>query len=85
MIDQNVVQKAVDKVVAEVGEHRLFFPNMPDWLFNLPPGTYTVNDLIQISGKKRRNIAQIMKKYCEKIEYVDSLKSHLKKCIYYWN
>ena len=80
-----VIQKAVNRIVAEVGEHRLFSPDMPEWLFNLPPGIYTVNDLIKISGRKRRNVSHIMKKYCQRVEYVESAKSHLKKCIYYWD
>ena len=55
---------------------------MPEWLFYLPAGAYTVNDLIKISKTKRRNVAQLMKKYCKKIELIDASKAHLKKCVY---
>ncbi len=85
MVYADVMKKAVDRVIAEVGEHRLFSPDLPEWLFNLPAGVYTVNDLIKISGTKKRNVAQIMRKYCKKIEYVKASKEHLKKCVYYWD
>ena len=85
MLDQNIVNRIINEVVEEFGGEENFYKlDMPDWLFSLTPGKYTVNDLVKISGTKRRNVSQIMQKYCGKIEYVDSVKQHLKKCIYHW-
>ena len=75
----------LNEVVEEFGGEENFYKmNMPDWLLSLQPGAYSVNDLVKISKTKRRNVSQIMKKYCAKIEYVNSAKEHLKKCIYHW-
>lgn len=42
MIDQNIIQKAVDRVTAEVEVHRMYSPDMPEWLFNLPRGVESI-------------------------------------------
>lgn len=84
MQEQDLIKNVIDKVVAEVGIDNLYSPELPQWLTDLPPGQYTVNDLVKFSGTGRRNVGQMMQKYCKRIEYVKASKPHLQRCVYYW-
>lgn len=83
-IKDDIVKNIVDKVTSEFKDKDLFAPEMPHWLTSLPPGRYTVADLIDVSGTGERNIQKTMKKFCKQIEYIESSAPHIKKCLYYW-
>lgn len=54
------------------------------WAINLKTGTYTVEELMKITGQKRKNIRQFMIRHCE--EKIDYEKSNGKIiCVYIWN
>lgn len=57
---------------------------IPPWLISLKKGQYTVDELVEISQTKRRNVQKTMKKYCKKISYVD-VGDVIKKCVYHWD
>lgn len=79
------IKQVIQKVVDEFRSQVVFDSSMPKWLADLPSGKYTNKELVAISKTGERNVAKIMKKYCNSIEYVDSKKLHLKKCVYTWH
>ena len=80
----DLIKKAIAKVVAEVKDGNLFAPELPKWLEALPAGKYTVTELVSISGTGERNVQKVMKKFCPHVEYIESSAPHIKKCMYHW-
>ena len=79
-----IVQTVVAEVVAKLGR-RLHEPRIPQWLCDLPAGQYTVKELMAISGTTQKNVSKVMNHYCINIEFVESQKSHMRKCVYHWD
>lgn len=57
----------------------------PAWLRDLPPGEYTLTDLVKASGCHKATVSRLLREYGAERRYVPVEGSHLTRVTFMWH